>query len=221
MIRMSDARRAIRSESSIHHSSFIIHHSSIHRPVHFPRVAGTQPETPTPEQPTGRSGPRARTPRPCRRMPKRPSGFSVSCRRSGRRVLALTSPGDGDGKTSLLTGLAPELAASQATSWRSTPTWQTGPDRAARRARRRNCGPAGPYLPDQRIAIERLAAASGPWARLDRDVAEGWPLVLVDAASLGEGTCGGGVPSKPLRRCVSGGARRVHAAACRASGRRT
>jgi Mrp family chromosome partitioning ATPase len=102
-------------------------------------------------------------------------------------VVAITSPGDGDGKTSLLISLAPQLAKRVTTSVLVLDTHFHKPDLTARL----KLPPSGSasstatIYPTQLPRLHVLPAAARPAkAAWFEDLRETWPLVLLDLPSL-------------------------------------
>jgi Mrp family chromosome partitioning ATPase len=111
-------------------------------------------------------------------------------------VVGLTSPVDGDGKTSLLLGLAPQLAKQVARSILAVDAHRTKPDLTAQlRLPASPTSARAPLIyPTNLPRLHVLPASAGqakakPLASLGdplwfEDLREGWPLVLLDMASL-------------------------------------
>ena len=112
----------------------------------------------------------------------------LSCDRP--RVVAFTSPGDGDGKTSLLIALAPLLAKRIAGSILVVDANSHRPSLAARLSRTTDQRAEGSALiyPTNLPRLSFLAAPQRPSQCLDgpwiEELREGWSLVLLDMASL-------------------------------------
>ena len=103
-------------------------------------------------------------------------------------VVAFTSAGDGDGKTSLLVGLAPQLVKRVAGSVLAVDANFRNPDLTARLRMPLGETTARPAL-IYPTNLPRLNVLPTPWSlgadgRWIEDLREGWPLVLLDTASL-------------------------------------
>ncbi len=117
-------------------------------------------------------------------------------------VIAFTSPGDGDGKTSVLAGLAPQLAQKITASLLVVDANERKPDLSETLGlpswQDADTGPALIY-PTSVLGLNFLPASSC-WKGLSwiDDLRQTWPLVLIDTPSLANPDVG------PLTRCCDG-----------------
>jgi Mrp family chromosome partitioning ATPase len=105
------------------------------------------------------------------------------------RMAAFTSPGDGDGKTSLLLALAPQLAHRAEGSVLAVDLNSRKPSLATRVHMPGQPADGSPLIyPTNLPRLSFLAAAGRPPRCLDRawleELRQGWSLVLLDLASL-------------------------------------
>ena len=185
---------------SIHHSSFVIHHSSVER-FSFPLIPEPPASAPAADAPTV-VWPECRdvkTASACAEtadalMRQLSDEGAVSpCSLPNPKVVALTSPGDGDGKTGLLLALAPHLAKRIAGGILVVDADVDKPDLTARlRLPTGNTtGLSSLIYPTNLPYLNVLPAPPGRQPRsFDRSWIEefraGWPFVFIDMASLAD-----------------------------------
>jgi Mrp family chromosome partitioning ATPase len=195
------------TEPSVHHSSLIIHHFPIPR-FAFPAVPEPCDCPPTPEA-SQIVWPKCDNTEMARASAETAEGILRQLPLRRPTVVALTSPGDGDGKTSLLVALAPQLAKRiaggvlvvDANFQRPTLTSQLNLSVSESdtgqlliyptNLQRLSVLPAPPNIPPQ-----PLAAHLSP--HQIEELREGWSLVLLDTASLTHPEVA------PLARCCDG-----------------
>jgi Mrp family chromosome partitioning ATPase len=196
--------------SSVHHTSFIIHHSP--ERFTFPAVPEPREQPPAPKSPMA-VWPECHDPEMARACAGLADKMLRQLSLDRPKVVAFTSPGDGDGKTSLLAALAPQLAKRVAGGVLAVDANLRKPDLTARLQMPPGDPPAGALLVYP-TNLQRLSVLPAPrsWANFpvapgsaaslscrraefsppgyDRlwieQLREGWSLVLLDTASLAQ-----------------------------------